>query len=66
MKSIVWVLEKMDCKERLLTINRRKMSFVGHVLRHKDISCDLFLGSIYRRISRGEIILRTELELEVL
>ena len=56
----------MDCKERLLTINRRKMSFVGHVLRHKDISCDLFLGSIYRRISRGEIILRTELELEVL
>ena len=43
-----------DCKERLLTtINRRKMSFFGHVLRHKDISCDLFMGSVYRKRSRG-------------
>ena len=48
------MLEKIDCKERLLTtINRRKMSFVGHVLRRKDISCDLFMGSVYGNRSRG-------------
>ena len=47
-KSNEWVLEKVDCKERLLaTINRLKMSFVGHVLRRKDISCNLFMGSVY-------------------
>ena len=46
MRSYEWVLEKMDCKERLLTtIDRRKISFVGHVLMHKDISCDFFMGS---------------------
>ena len=46
----------MDCKERLLaTINRRKMSFVGHVLRRKDISCDLFMGSVYRNRNRGRL-----------
>ena len=54
MKSNEWVLEKMVCKERLLTaINRRKISFVGHVLRHKDISCDLFMGSAYGHRGRG-------------
>ena len=54
MKSNEWVLEKIDCKERLLTaINRRKMSFVGHILRHKDISCDLFMGSVYGHRGRG-------------
>ena len=54
MRSNEWVLEKMDCKERLLTtINRRKMSFAGHALRHKDISCNLFMGSVYRNIGRG-------------
>ena len=29
------------------------MSFVGHVLRHKDISCDLFMGSVYGNRGRG-------------
>ena len=29
------------------------MSFVGHVLRRKDISCDLFMGSVYGSRSRG-------------
>ena len=54
MRSNEWVLEKMDCKERLLTtINRQKMSFAGHVLRHKDISCNLFMGSVYGNIGRG-------------
>ena len=53
-KSNEWVLEKMDCKERLLaTLNRKKMSFVGHILRRKDISCDLFMGSVYGKRGRG-------------
>ena len=29
------------------------MSFVGHVLRHKDISCDLFMGSVRGNRGRG-------------
>ena len=46
----------MDCKERLLTtINRRKMSFVGHGLRYKDISCDLLMGSVYGNRGRGRL-----------
>ena len=54
MRSNEWVLEKMDCEERLLTtINRRKMTFVGHVLRYKDISCDLFMDIECGNIGRG-------------
>ena len=71
-KSNEWVLEKMDCKERLLaTLNRRKMYFVGHVLRRKDISCNLFMGSVYADRERGRpktstmTTLRKELELYV-
>ena len=48
------MLEKIDCKERLLgTLNRRKMSFVGHILRLKDIRCDLLMGSAYGNRVRG-------------
>ena len=55
-KSNEWVLEKIDCKDRLLaTTNRRKMSFVGHVLRRKDISCNLFMGSVYGNRGRGRL-----------
>ena len=44
MKSNEWLLEKMDCKERLLTaINRRKMSFVVY----------FFMGSVYGHRGRG-------------
>jgi len=54
MRSNEWVVEKMDYKERLLTtFNRRKMSFIGHVQRHKDISFDLFMGSVYGNRGRG-------------
>ena len=39
--------EKVHCKERLLiNLNRRKMSFVGHILRSKNTSYDLFMGSV--------------------
>ena len=38
----------MVVKERLLTtLNRRKMAFVGDILRGKDISIDLFMGMVY-------------------
>ena len=62
-----------DCNERLLaTINKRKMSFVGHVLRRKDISCDLFMGSVMEteaEVDRKRDTVTTlgkELELKVL
>ena len=29
------------------------MPFVGHVLRHKDISCDLRMGSVYENRGRS-------------
>ena len=29
------------------------MCFVGYVLRHKDITCDLFMGSVYGNRGRG-------------
>ena len=31
------------------------MSFVGHVLRCKDISCNLFMGSVYGNRNRGRL-----------
>lgn len=33
----------------MLTINRRKMSFIGHILRSKDITCDHFMGTVLVR-----------------
>ena len=42
------MLEKIYYKERLLeTLNGQQISFVGHILRRKDISCHLFMGSVY-------------------
>ena len=38
---------RMDYKARL------KMSFVGQVLRRKDFSCDLSMGSVCRNRGRG-------------
>ena len=43
-----WILNKMDVSERLLTtIDCRKMSVIGHILRGKDITSDLLLGMVY-------------------
>ena len=54
-KSNEWVLGKIDCKETLLaTLFRRKVSFVGYILRGKDVSCELFVGSVYRNRCRGK------------
>ena len=40
--------------ERLLTtLNRGKIAFVGHILRGKDISTDLFMGMVHGKRGRG-------------
>ena len=53
-KTNEWILNKMDVSERLLTtINRRKMAFVGHILRGKDITSDLLVGMVYGMRGRG-------------
>ena len=53
-KTNEWILNKMDVSERLLTtINRRKMAFVGHILRGKGITNDLLLGMVYGMGGRG-------------
>ena len=42
------IVNKMDVSERLLaTINCRKVAFIGHILRGKDITIDLLLGMVY-------------------
>ena len=47
-KTNEWVLEKMAVNRRLLTtLNRRKMSLIGHILRANDITTDIFMGIVY-------------------
>ena len=44
----------MNVSKRLLaTINCRKMAFVGHILKGKDITSDLLLGMVYGTRGRG-------------
>ena len=44
----------MNVSERLLTtINCKKMAFIGHILRGKDITSDLILGMVYGTRGRG-------------
>ena len=53
-KTNKWILNKMDVKERLITtINRKKMAFIGHIRRGKDITSDLLLGMVYSTRGRG-------------
>ena len=57
-KTNEWVLEKMAVNERLLTtLSRRKMSFIGHILRVNDTTTDLFMGIVYgkRGIGRPKV-----------
>ena len=55
-KTNEWILNKMDVSERLLTtINRRKVAFVGHMLRGKDITNDLLLGMVYGMRGRPKV-----------
>ena len=53
-KANKWVLEKIPYQEKLLvTLNRRKMSFLGHVLRSNDISHELSMGTAHGKRGRG-------------
>ena len=53
-KTNAWTLENINCKERLLTtINKRKMSFIGHILRSDLLEKDLLVGSVYGNRKRG-------------
>ena len=47
-KTNEWILNKMDITKRLqTTINHRKMAFIGHILKGKDITSYLLLGKVY-------------------
>ena len=53
-KTNDWILNKIDVSERLVTtINRRKMAFIGHILRGNDIISELLLGMVYVTRGRG-------------
>ena len=53
-KTNEWIRNKMDVSERLLAaINLKKMAFVGHVLKGKEITNDLLLEKVYGRRGRG-------------
>lgn len=53
-KKIEWILEKIGSKGRsLTTVNGKKRSFIGHILRSKDINCDLFMEAVYGKRGRG-------------
>ena len=48
------VLRRINPKERLLnTINRRKLQFVGHVLRSNNLDQKLLMGAVYGKRGRG-------------
>ncbi|KAG1664217.1 Relaxin receptor 2 [Nymphon striatum] len=54
-KTNEWVLSRMNCNERVLltSINERKMTFVGHVLRKHNFEKNLLTGSVYRKRGSG-------------
>ena len=53
-KTNEWVLEKIAVNERLLTtLNRRKMSLIGHILRANDITTDILMEMVYGKRGRG-------------
>ena len=53
-KTNEYVLSKIGTIERLLTtIVKRKMAFVGHVLRKGDFCKDLLIGAVYGKRGKG-------------
>ena len=49
-----WVVGRLGQKPCLLEdINRRKLSFVGHVIRNKGLGCDLITGMVFGKQKRG-------------
>ena len=49
------VLRRINCKDRLLgTLNRRKLNFVGHVIRSKRLEKNLMTGMVIGNRGRGK------------
>ncbi len=48
------VLRRINCKERLLeTFNKRKLKFVGHVMRSESMEKNLLMGMVMGNRGRG-------------
>ena len=49
------VLRRNNCKDRLLgTLNRRKLKFIGHVMRSKSLEKNLMTGMVIENRGRGK------------
>ena len=47
---------RINRKQRLLTsITRRKMAFVGHVMKKQNFETDLLIGAVYGKRGRGRL-----------
>ena len=54
MRTNEWVAAKLGQRPCLLQdIDRRKLSFVGHVIRSKGLGCDLITGMVFGKQKRG-------------
>ena len=54
MRTNEWVVGRLGQKPCLLQdIDRRKLSFVGHVIRNKGLGCDLITGMVFGKQKRG-------------
>ena len=57
--STSYQIGTQDRNECLLQdIDRRKLSFVGHVIRNKGLGCDLITGMVFGKRKRGRPKLR--------
>ena len=54
MRTNEWVVGKLGQRPCLLQeIDKRKLSFVGHVIRSKELGCDLIMGMVFGKRNRG-------------
>ena len=54
MRTNEWVVGRLGKKPYLLQdIDRRKLSFIGHVIRNKGLGCDLITGMVFGMRKRG-------------
>ena len=54
MRTNEWVVGRLGQKPCLLQdIDRRKLSFVGHVIGNKGLGCDLITGMVFGKRKRG-------------
>ena len=54
MRTNDWFVGRLGQKSCLLQdIDRRKLSFVGHVMRNTGLGCDLITGMVFGKRNRG-------------